>query len=445
MELTDVLARILGRHRLLVIAFVLFGIGGALAMHWSDKPSYRGTARLLVTSSDPTTSSQAVAIADTIRALATGPALVGRALATIHVHRDAATVAANNVKVHGLGSSGVVALQVTDRDPSVALQLTNAIGQAVVDQRTDAAAKSIRTDILALQNQINAVQREISGVDRQLSAVNQRAGSADTSVANRAIAQRDQLLAQRVALTDQVTALTSSKAELSGQLALRPPAAMVDTAQGPATRLTPHRLPDLGLGALLGLVLAVALAAALETIRPTVVGRAAIARSLQTPVLGEVRRSVSGWNREDVLETASHIGLAAAGAAVSRLDLMSTSSQVDLPRLAKAVGNELTHLRVEVADPGTIVARVVSGNDPDGIPRASRNRRPAPNRGLVLVVPEATKLADLEPARDFLAISGWPLLGVIIAQRGNPLAIVRREPPTTDTPTTDTMQSEASA
>jgi hypothetical protein len=58
---------------------------------------------------------------------------------------------------------------------------------------------------------------------------------------------------------------------------------------------------------------------------------------------------------------------------------------------------------------------------------------------VVLVVPEAVKLADLDPVRDFLAISGWPLLGVIIAQRDNPLIIVRRESAQT------ALTSEASA
>jgi hypothetical protein len=48
------------------------------------------------------------------------------------------------------------------------------------------------------------------------------------------------------------------------------------------------------------------------------------------------------------------------------------------------------------------------------------------------------KAADLEPARDFLAICGWPLLGVIIAQRGSPLAMVRRE-------STTNLTSEESA
>jgi capsular polysaccharide biosynthesis protein len=437
-ELSEVLSRIFGRHRFLVIGFVVLGLLGGLSVHRGDNPEYRAAARLLATSTDPATSSQAGAIADTIRALATGPALVRKALISIGVHRDPGKVA-DAVAVRSLGSSGVVELQVTDRDPNVALRLTMAIGTAVVDQRIEAASKSVRNEISALQQQIDRLQLQVSDVDRQLKPVNERAGSFDPTVANTATARREQLLAQRGALTDQITVLVSHHADLTGQLALRPPAAIVDAPEAPAQRVTPQRLPDVALGILLGLILAVATAAALETLRPTVVGRAAIARSLQTPVLGGVRRSGNDWNQGDILEAASHIGLAAAGAAVRRVDFMSTSPHINVTQLAAAVSEELTHLSVEVATAGRIVGHVVSADEPNGAGRGSaRGRRPAPQRGLVLVVPEAVKAADLEPARDFLAICGWPLLGVIIAQRGSPLAMVRRE-------STTNLTSEESA
>ena len=420
------LSRIFGRHRLLVIALVLLGLGGGLAMHWSDKPNYRGSARLLVSSTDPSTSSEAAAIADTVRALATGPTLVRKALASIGVDRDPTQVA-GDIAVRSLGSSGVVELQVTDRDPDVALRLTRAIGRAVVSQRTDSSSKSITDAISAVQTEINGLKGQIARVDRRLTAANASAGSIDPSVANQAIADREQLLARRSGLSEQLTVLTSKQEDLTAQLALHPPAAVIDPPEAPATLVRPQRFPDLALGGLLGLILGVAAAAVLETVRPTVVGRAAIARSLQTAVLGEVRRSGADWNEGDVLEAASHIGLAAAGATVKHVDLLSTSPHIDVPRLASAVGDELTHLGVDVATPATIVGRVVSGDDVPNTGRASHRGRPVPQRGLVLVVPEAVKQADLEPARDFLAISGWPLLGVIIAHRANALELVRRE------------------
>ena len=290
----------------------------------------------------------------------------------------------------------------------------------------------------ALQEKMDAVQAQVATVDDQLAVVSKDAGSLDPTVANRAAAERAQLLAKRAELTGQLTVYATSRTDLAAQLATHPQAEVVDAAQGPALEVTPRQLPDVALGGLLGLVLGVAVAGGLETLRPTVMGRMAIARSLQSPVLGEVRRYATGWNPADVLETASHIGLAATGAEVRRVDLMGTSDHIDLPRLASAVGKELTHLTVEVADPDTIVARVVSDGDSEGSQQGTRVLRTGPARGLVLVVPEAVKLANLEPAREFLASSGWPLLGVVIAQRANPLALVRRE-------SAPTLTDEASA
>src|SRR6478736_260578 len=79
-ELTEVISRIVGRHRLLLIVSVRVALVGGLVMHWARRPEYRGTARLVVTSSDARTPSEATAIADTVRALATGPVLVRTAL-----------------------------------------------------------------------------------------------------------------------------------------------------------------------------------------------------------------------------------------------------------------------------------------------------------------------------------------------------------------------------
>ncbi len=427
MEPTEVLSRIFNRHRLLVFMMVLLGLGTGLGLHWNDGPTYQGTARLLATASDPTSSGQATAVADTVRGLATGQALVRRALASIGVHRDPVQVATYAITVQSLGSSGVVQLQVTDHDPKVALQLTNAVARAVVQERSDAASSGLRSQITALQDRIDGVEAEVATVDQKLSVVSKQAGTVDPAVASEASAERAQLLAQRTGLTEELGVYTRSKTDLEGQLAGEPQAAVVDTAQAPAVEVTPRQLPDVALGGLLGLVLGVALAGALETLRPTVMGRIAIARSLQSPVLGEVRRYASDWNRADVLETASHIGLAATGAEVRRVDFMSISEQVDVAGLAAAVGKELTNLTVEVADRDTIVARLVSDGDGSSSLQGNRGRRAGSVRGLVLVVPEAVKLADLEPARDFLAISGWPLLGVVIAQRANPLALVRRD------------------
>jgi capsular polysaccharide biosynthesis protein len=436
-ELSEVLARIFARHRLLVTLCVVVGLAAGVALHWSDKPVYEGRARLLVSPFDPTSSAQASALTDAVRALATGPVLVHEALASIKVDRDVSKVSGSAISVRGMGGSGVVELRVRDRDPAVAISLTNAIGRTLVKQRTDTMSATITSSIAAIASRTAATQSQISAVDREIDATVDLAGSGDPQAVNRAAAERDRLIAQRAGLVQQLGVLSAQRAELESQLAQLPQTIMVDPATAPAARIGINRLPDIALGGLLGLVVGIAIAASVETLRPTVVGRSAIARSLQAPVLAEITSSSAGWNVGDVLEAASHIELAAEGAGISRVEFMSTTSRIDLVGLVSAVRNELSQLPVGVVNPYSDVATVPVVTEQRSRAGPSRPRRVTTRRGLVVVVPGAVKLAGLEPVRDFLAISGWPLLGVIIAHRPNPLAA--RSNPATN------LTSEASA
>ncbi len=417
------LARIFRRHRFLVVACLLLGVGGGLALHWSEQPRYLGQARVLVTTADPSSSAQASGIADSVRALATGTDLVRNAISTVGVTRDPAGVA-KSVDVHSLGTSGVVQLQVSDREPAVALALTRAIADLVVKQRTDTEGAALRASIGDLDSQIQSVRSQMKTVDAGLAAATAQSASVDPAVLDRASAERARLIAQRTGLSDELTVLSSHRADLAAQLAEQPRASIVDYPSGPAAKAGSQRLPDAALGGLLGLVVGIACAALLETLRPSVMGRAAIARSLRAPVLAEINRSGRTWDAPDVLEAAMHTQLAAAGANVSRVELLATSPRIDVAGLAAALAPELGSTAVGVVNVDS------TGTGPQvnlGDPATVRGRRTlAQRRGLVLVVRDAVKLADLEPARDFLAISGWPLLGVIIAPRGGIVAVTRR-------------------
>jgi uncharacterized protein involved in exopolysaccharide biosynthesis len=421
-ELSEVLARIFARHRLLVMMCVMLGLIAGIGLHWSDKPVYEGRTRLLVSPSEPTSTTQASAQVDAVRALATGPALVRGALTSIGVDRDASRVSRSAISVRGMGGSGLVELRVTDRDPAVAIKLTDAIGQALVKQRTDVLSATITSDMAKIASRITATQRQIDAIDSDLAASVDLASSPDPQVVSLAAADRDRLLAQRGGLVQELSVLFTQRADVESQLAQLPATIVVDPPSAPAARIGVNRFPDIALGGLLGLIVGIALAASIETLRPTVVGRAAIARSLQAPVLAEITTSAAGWNVGDVLEAASHTEMAAEGAGTTRVEFMSTTPRIDLAGLAEAVGNELSRLPVGVVNPYNPVATVPVATESNGPAGPSRARRVPARPGLVVVVPGAVKLAGLEPVHDFLAISGWPLLGVIIAHRANPLA-----------------------
>ena len=408
MELGEVIGRIFGRHKKLIAALVLAGLLAGLAIHLDDAPQYSASARLVLDTSDPEDQAQSGVIADTTRAIASGPSLIRNALEKIGVRRDATELAKRHVRVQALGSSGVMQLSVTDSDPKVAVALANAIAAAVIRTRLQVTSGEAATAVRSLDQQLTRLQQEISDLDARIDQAGGAAGSG-------------QLVRRREAIAQRMSQLESERASVETTRALRPRAAVLDPASPPAQQLPGRRLPDLVLGGLLGLLLGVGAAALVESLRPTLVGRTAIARGTEAPVLAELvgppqrRGNRHGWVAADVAEAAMHVELVAVAAGVQQVRLMALDRQVDLSNLVQILGDSLKTATVQQADMPTARRRrpgARAGLEPEAVqPEGDGGRI-----GLVLVAPTVLKLADLDPVKDFLTISGWPLLGVIVYQ-----------------------------
>lgn len=417
MELSEVIGRIFGRHRKLIATLILAGLLAGFAIHLGDAPLYSASARLVLDTSDPEDQAQSGVIADTTRAIASGPSLVRDALAEIGARRDATEMARRHVQVQALGSSGVMQLSVTDSDPAVAVALANAIAEAVIKTRLQVTAGEAVTVVRQLDQQLARLQQQISDLDAQIDG----APAADGG---------GQLLRRREALAQQLSQLENERASVESTRALRPRAAVLDAASPPPQRLPGRRLPDLVLGGLLGLLVGVAAAAAVESLRPTLVGRTAIARGTEAPVLAELvgppqrHGHRHGWVAADVAEAAMHVELVAVAAGVQQVRLMALDRQVDLSNLVQILGDSLKTATVQQADMPTARRRRPgsrAGLEPETLqPEGDGGRI-----GLVLVAPTVLKLTDLDPVKDFLTISGWPLLGVIVYQSPRRKPLVR--------------------
>jgi len=402
-ELDEVVRRILRRHFTLIAALVLAGLVAVFFMHLRDTPQYRATARLVLNAPDPTNTAQSAVLADTARAIATSQALIIGALRDVGANRDALGVA-RGIDVRSLGSSGVLALSVTDKDPVVAVKLANAVARSVVHERLSASDGRAEETAKALSERMSALETQITKLNRRVDAALPRAASSRPDIAVGAGAELQVVVGQRDALQQQLARLSADRDDIESNLALRPTARLIDAATTPADRLPGRRLPDLALGGLLGLLLGVGLASVLESLRPTLVGRSAIARWTNAPVLAELDGPPIGRHVADIAEAAMYVGMAAAGAGVQRVELMALDRKLDVTGLADAFSTSL--LEVTVRHVGRSMTRRTVGAQ-DGI-------------GLVLVVPSAVKLAALDPVKDFLAISGWPLLGVIVVNGPRP-------------------------
>lgn len=442
MELSEAFVRIVGRHLVLIALLVGCGLLGGGLLHSGDPTEYSATVRLALGTGDPSNQAESTVVGDTVRALATSPGLVGDALHSVGANRDPVTTAQQHVDATVLGSSGVVSLAVSDSDAAVAIALANVIGQAVVSAHEDmihgrdaATLDRVQTDIAQAERSIASLDGHIKAVGPLYEVVVPKGG---VPLSERPWAEPNQLLRQRADLVRGLLPLYSERASMEAARALHAQDTVVDRAAAPAERVPGQLVPYLALGGLLGLVLGIGLAATLETFRPTLVGRNAIARSLGAPVLADL--SGDALNEAGIAEAAIHIELAAAGAHVHRVALLAPSRQYDLQPLTDRLALSVIGVTLHVIGQTDSLGPVAESSS---VPQAAGHAEAWPPAadgatGVVLVTPKAVRLAELTRTVEFFTISGWPLIGVIVVPalrvRGYP-RIRRDAAAPTDAPT----------
>ena len=369
---------------------------------------------MVLDSPDPINQSQASVLADTARGIASGPSLIRSALGKVGASRDPVVFGDKSVDVRPLGSSGVLLLVVTDTDRRVAVRMANAIAEAVIAARSRVTEGTAAGAVRSLQREIASFEDQLTALDQRIDRLTVQARTSTSDAAKLRAAERS-----RDTLTRQLGQLQGEFVAIQGERALRPQAGVID----PATMAEPlpgRQVPDYLLGALLGLIVGVALAAVRETLAPTVVGHAALARALGAPILADLPEPPDRCKRKDVAVAARHVELAAVAAGVHRVEMMSLERVVDVSRLLEFLDDELTAAVVHGVDPVLRPGRRPPGRSDVGGRADGRSVSSSigdGRTGLVVVVPDVVRLADLEPARNLVSITGWPLLGAIVFPR----------------------------
>ncbi len=433
MELNEATNRIFRHHFFLIVFFVLLGMAGGLALHLNQHTEYSASARLVLDTPDPQSSSESQAIADTARAIATGPAEVAGALRQIGAHRHVMDVAKHAIAVGALGTSGVLELTVTDTNPRVAAALANALAKRVIQSRVAISTGRVNQITDDLNSQIDDLTRQIVDADSKLDALNSRIAHTTDPAQQQALrSQRDNLAQTRDYLSQRRVVLESERATIATSDALRPQASLLDPAEAPIVAAPNRRIPDLALGGLLGLMLGVGVAASIEALRPSVVGAEAIAKEMGAPVLGELPAPPDQALPEEVAELAPQLGLAASNARIDRIELFGTDPSIDLIMLAMQLRESWRWRQSSPGSVGTVQPQVrarnsrvrrggtaVAGRRDAGMPSVgvALADTVSPNGfarvGLVLVTPAVVRRADLVTAANFHVLSGWPLVGVV--------------------------------
>jgi capsular polysaccharide biosynthesis protein len=426
MDLNDALQRVVLRHLPLIVGCGLLAALLSLAMSMGDDPPYASSARVSSGAQVARSSQEAAAQAAQVEAVATSRSVVAKALAATGLHRSASSIAQDRVKVTGLGTSPVAALSVQDSSPAAARALTEALAEQVVVELGRPRA--------LLEQQQAELQRRIAA----LRALRQK------QVDSAALMLPPKVSAELAGLDAQISSLGDQLVAVETQLGTTVEPRVVDRA-GPASQLPSPRVPDAALAGVLGLVLGLAIAATLESLRPTVVGVSSLSRLFNAPALGTIDQRDGVRLGLSLARLATRVDIAARRVDTNVVALAGPIPEQQLADLAYELdyllgGNpqsRLQHDRVGQSGPGQQArangkpTRGGSGQrtqtmvKPQPKPWDSARVLPCDDLalslmgrgdqrvGVLVVAPRSTPRDGLLHVEDVVGTTGWPLIGVV--------------------------------
>jgi capsular polysaccharide biosynthesis protein len=398
-----------------LLVFAGLGLLVPLAAFKGPETTYDASVKLLVASS--TTSGAASYSAETVAGIATAMADHRAAL-----HPDKWV---HGVSAQPLGDSGIVELSVIDEDPVVAAAVANSLARQSIDaisKTTEEARQALIDDYNA---HIRVVDQELKDLDAQIPADPAEAASQE--------AQRELLLQNKENLIAQ-------RSQGQTALATSPLPTILEGASAGTAQLMPSsRAQDLAFGALLGLIVGIAVAALAEALNPTLVGREAISAEVQAPILG-VLPDLSGAPSDELSWLGWQLAIQAKRTKVTTLELTTAGPEADLAPLSESLTTAIATQR-GVPSRRTRRAKATVGGGATGFPQEPGSSSAAPplpaspptsnikvrvldranaspvnqngSAGLVVVTPKVVKRSEIDPAMDILQVTGWPLVGAI--------------------------------
>jgi capsular polysaccharide biosynthesis protein len=414
-ELNEAARRIFLQHWWLIAVGVIAGAAIGLVLAGTSS-SYRASARMVIDTQDPVLTSQSTAIGDTVRAIATSPSLIREARAAARASAgEPVQLNANDVSVATLGTSGVLSLSVTANSKAAAAALANALANEVIQTRLHIANGQTQSAQAQLTDRIDSLTKQIAGLDTAVAQVTRQLVGASGAKQAALQTRLANLSQQRDLLTQQRGILQSEQASLISGTGDRPTPTVISAATAGRAQPTGASYgPMAVLGGLLGLVVALVLAALLEVIRPTLVGGESVARELGKPHLGTFSVDGSGQlgarNGADITYLLRE---AARQAHVAKIDLLGIGSNVDLALIAAALDSAVATRHGDGAEAAGAAQQPWSGRAFTIRPFGLREVAEGKGTGLAVIAPAILKKSELAEAMHFLRTTPWPLLGVM--------------------------------
>ena len=406
MTVEELFRRIVRAHLAVILVCLLVPVLVVGAIDAQRPASWTGVVRIQVKSAAPGSTTEADAMSSRVLALATTPSLIEQALHKAHLRRDPTEISRKRVSAERLGSAPIVELRIVDRSRAGAGRLVVALADEVASFMNDASTRHTTKVLDGLDTQVaQAEARQSSLIDNLTNTLGKRPRA--TAMLRIQLAGRNlsQLLSQRNALR-----LAAAQ---------RDPVVVIDGSHPSVTRL-PSALPaQTALAGLLGLLLGLAVAVTVETLRPRLAGPRALARRLDAPVIGTTDMPAAALSnavelaaRRQGVETVVVMGVepkdaTAAGHVIGAsptVQRLPLSEGIPSPRGAEPAGRRL--------DPDLDAGRGVRLTDLASVGIGDEH-----TAGVLVVTSGNARSNHVEALEDVLKAMRWPLVGIVVASR----------------------------
>ena len=408
MTLDELFSRVVRGHLRVILLIALLPLGAVLALDAAHPADWRASVRIQATSAVPTSSTEAEGLSSRVLAIATTPSVVRASLAAADLQGDAIEVSEKHVSAQRLGESPVVELSVTEPDAKQARKLVDELSKRVLVFMNNA-------DRGRYDNAVEDVDQRLADARSQRDRLARRVEA--TSVGD----ARNRLVDLLAESNNVVSELSRQRANLVMADITRGQAVLVDGDSPTVVEVPSGLAPRLALALVLGLCLAVATAAAIETLRPRVPDARGLARLLDTPVLTTTKQAPSTLAhtlalvaRRNGLDTvvilpanpSSATEQAAATALARSLSRGASEHRVLDPVLRDGAGAGADH------DPAD---RVDGGWTTRFVDLASLQPHQEVGAGIAVICSGAVPHDQVEELQDVLRATRWPLIGVLDA------------------------------
>jgi capsular polysaccharide biosynthesis protein len=387
MTIDEALHRIVRGHWVLILLAVLLPVVLAVSYESRTPELYEAVGRVQLGSDLAASNVQADASSERALGIATSPGVVRRALDKAGLKADAGAFAKDHVDVRRVGVSPVIEIAISDASA----------------QRAATIARSITDDVLEFSN---AGDRETENATLKSlgDSIAQLSKSRDALIPKLATAAPNTVLklqAEINAIQSTLTEYERQRSELALATVSRSSAVLLDAVREPTVPM-PRKTAQVGvLAGLLGLLAGLGMAAARETVRPTLHSPRAISYAVNAPVVGHVpgRDTTAPGFVTATGKSADRIALIALGHGVTKTLLIPVRESDDV--WARMIADVLSPHGAATSH--RLPCVVVDGQWVD----------PGPTPAAVVLSPTRIRASELHHVQELLGALGWPVLGLL--------------------------------